>query len=408
MSAVWTLDSEEYDFSAFFQEHPGGDAVLRLSRGTDVSLLFHQYHPRCKASYEAVLQRYHQRTPARVPAGLSRVDRELLAAIHARLQSPGRQESEGILDLVFIVVILILVVVYMFIQWRALIGGLDFAPFAVVLAVLRICLTTAGKYCIPANTVFCFLCDLDYSCSTLTRLQRILLPQEVRMDKIYGLMRLPCILRIPAYFLCSLNFPLESFWTAVQILRHRIGPLKMKVKWTPSTTQCLGLILIRGLLIYEWFLFWMNQKSNYWFSQFLMTTCLSFVLLICDLEDQGADTNTSMLTLDDFVLTEAPFFDCFITAGLSCRQLHWILPYQWSPFSNITSESIVREVAEEKGIQLGRSVNLITNRLPVAFKQFLLSTEEEESPWFLSLWKYLSYATMNQYRPSRLNLKKTD
>lgn len=385
-----------YDFSTFLDRHPGGDAVLRLSRGTDVSSLFNRYHPRPTASFEEVLLQYRIQSQSRPLQGLDPSEREFLKAVHERLQSRERLESEGIQDLAFIVVVSVLLGLYVFLQLRALTGDLDLLPFAVFIALLRICLTTAGRYCLLSNTVFSFLSDLDYSCLTLTKMQVVLNQTEARIEKIWGLRKLPCVLRIPAFLICTLLFPLESIWTASRILKDRIGIVRQRLEWSPSRSQVFGLIIIRGILVFEFIQFCRSQKSSFWFSQFLMTSCASFVLLICDSEEQE-NPNGSILSLTDYILTEFPFLDCFLTAGLSCRQIHWLLPCQWSPFSNLSAESIVEEVLQEKGLQKNQSMNLISHRLPIACKYFLLEQEVPNSHSLMTTWSYFSNCLNNEY-----------
>lgn len=41
---LWYIESDAYDFSTWMHSHPGGAAILRQTRGSDVTALFHSYH----------------------------------------------------------------------------------------------------------------------------------------------------------------------------------------------------------------------------------------------------------------------------------------------------------------------------------------------------------------------------
>ena len=45
-SALWLVDGSYYDLQPLMAFHPGGDRILRMSRGKDVSLTFRVHHLR--------------------------------------------------------------------------------------------------------------------------------------------------------------------------------------------------------------------------------------------------------------------------------------------------------------------------------------------------------------------------
>ena len=369
----WYIDGDAYDLAPFVRWHPGGADLLHRTRGHDISTLFHTFH-RDAPRFEPLLRRYRVHGDT---AGVStfRDAAQFLTQAHAQLGTLAWRETVWMQDCAFGLAILALLVTYGVLQWRALEGHLSLLPYAALMAVVRMCLSSSGKYSVMRKAsllqvTWAFLMDVDYRHSACRGLQERPFEGAGAEESLTRLKALPRFYRLPVDWMSQLLHPVRA---GLEFGRLYLGG--HSDKWR----HLLGFVAVRGMLVAEMWWFWCAQKWGYWIGQCLMTSLLSFLLAICDPLTVSPSTAESdwashqIARHSDAMLTGSPYIDCFLTGGLSCRRVHTLLPFQKSPFANIASEALLKQLAQEKKIDWRAPENLARDRLYSALDVHLLT-----------------------------------
>ncbi len=74
---MWLIHGKQYDLTPLLRSHPGGEHILRLTEGTDVTALFETYHAFSDAPRE-LLSKYG---PEYAGAGVDPMHEELRQSV---------------------------------------------------------------------------------------------------------------------------------------------------------------------------------------------------------------------------------------------------------------------------------------------------------------------------------------
>jgi len=298
--------------------------------------------------------------------------------LHERLNTEEWRERIALHDSAFGAVCYALCVSYVFIQWRALQGRLSLLPFAALMAVVRISLAACGKSFLygeksSVSVILMFFMDVDYRGSALMASRLTQHERQRDSETINSLKAVPRLYRLPVDLCCQFLFLIESCLTPWVMLYHIIAG-----RGRYTVLEIIGFVLVRGMLIGEGRRFFAGGRLRFWLMQYFLTSILSFVLDICRCPTQAPSkdsdgTPTEVLSEPDVYLAKSPQLDCFLTSGLSCQRTRSLLPDQWSPFANIATEVLVKEICQEQGIEWKDPVHLVSQKLPFALGKIVCS-----------------------------------
>ena len=375
----WSIDGVTYDLESFAQHHPGGASFIHRTRGQDISTLFHTRH-RQPSRLRPLLSRYAVQTETVDGQQGFRDDTGFLKELHERLAEHNWQEAVILSNLAFALLLLTLVVFGVYLHWRAVGGDVKVIPYAVWMAVTRICLAASGRSfafqkASLLNVTLSRLVEVDYRGEAKTAVDTVC----SKTQHVSRLKRLPRGFRIPMDTCLGFLSVVISCWTPLRCF-HRF----FKHPSVDTFYQFFGCLLIRVLLVIEIWQFIAAQKVSFWMTQFLLTRVLSLMLAICVPIDQASPEDDwprgIIHSTVDVTLTKNPYVDCLLTSGLSCERIHRLLPFQWSPFAHVAVTALAEDIAQKKQIDWKPPVHLITHRLHSAIDTYFLQPGNVTSP----------------------------
>jgi hypothetical protein len=437
MPNVWVYDGEAYDLTDFIKKHPGGEFFIGRMKNRDITTLVNIFHPNTQ-KVKKLLQKYSLGRPATIEDvhpkynappflfrdgfdgwrdtpkyNFERKD-QLLDRIKARLKQPEMKKKVAQMDTLFDVTTIALLVAYFLVQALRL-NVASYLPayvFVPLMAMLRISLSGAGHYLIHRpqvglNKLFANVFDINYvpmafvvtDGHTLMHHPYTQSDVDIKRNVFTAMLELPRYYRIPVHTVHKIGHVLTGMFVRtaeICTLGLKFGVKDLYGSWQRSLPHYIGTFAMRLLLVGEFILFWVHGDIGVWFAQFILTLWISTFMIVAshDFEEEEAeadrneDQDWAVLQIKnsyDLTMIGNKYIDCFLSAGLSPHRVHHVLPYQKSGFANIVSESIVREEAENVGIEWLPPKNFFSDRLPIMAKHYLFSPSRSAKEQHLTL-----------------------
>ena len=427
---IWIYEGEAYDLTEFIAKHPGGKFFIGRTKNRDITPIVNIFH-RNPQRVKQILKKYSLGRPATpedyhptnwapgfifskgfnswkdTPKYNFQTEGQLLNRIRARLNKPEMRKKEAQMDFLFNLVSIILVLVYVCVEWLRLefTSLIPIYVFIPLMAMLRISLAGVGHYLIHRpqiglNKIFTNIFDINYVPLAMIVTDGHSLMHhpftqsdvDIKKNVFTFMLELPRYYRVPVHTLHKIAHVLTGMFvriTEMLILSIRDGIKDLKAGVKDDSLWPLGFppeyffgsFSIHFLLLGELILFAINGDIVAWLGQFFVTLWISTFMIVAshDFEaekTQEEEKDWAVIQIEnsyDLTMIGNKYIDCFFSAGLSPHRVHHVLPHQKSGFANIMSEDIVREEAEKFNVEWLPPKNFFRDRLPILVNLYLNS-----------------------------------
>lgn len=418
----WVVNGEEYDFTDFLAEHPGGPDFFLWSKGRDITIPVYAYHKDPERRVLPLIKKYKVEKPGDksevlkaklgippflLPKGFDALsaipqydfdftnEKLLLNTVRDLILQKDAQADIQRLDILFDRIVYGLLLAYAVLLLVWLRGMVPWWLSIPLFTLLRTCIAGGGHYFIHRKRP-CFIdCvfDLNYVGMAWTAQDgHVLLHHmytqsdaDVKRGFFGGMMGVPRLLRVPVHTLHKLGhvttgmlirgFELEyepsndEHQGVPSFMRDRFGQRFQWSFWILHSwlrlELCLALFCGLG-----WS--WLGQfVLCVWFNTLMVVSSHDFTETFA--QDTKDWARYQLLNAHDMKITGNPWVDCFLSAGLSPHRAHHILPYQKSAFSNIYSERHLAAAARKHGLPWVPSKSFFTEIFPTIFRMYLWS-----------------------------------
>jgi fatty acid desaturase len=214
---------------------------------------------------------------------------------------------------------------------------------------------------------------------------------DVKKTFFDSMLRLHPLLRVPGYTLHKLGICLTGLsLRAREIYRFERPRRQRAMNGSSATTDAIraDFWLIRAWILVEFIACLATGHIVAWLVQFFITLWFNTFLVVAshDFEESVSEEELAAIpepVRDDWAAQQIclsydlsivgnRWVDLFLSAGLSPHRVHHVLPWQGSGFANLASETTVREVCAQVGIEWERPRHLIVERFPAVIKHYLL------------------------------------
>lgn len=191
---------------------------------------------------------------------------------------------------------------------------------------------------------------------------------DIKTSLFGGMWKLPMLLRFPAFTIHKFGQVFGTIVRAINILF-----IQQQIDFF-----AIDIWITRIFLIVEIILFASQGKTSDYVVQFVFSLWLNTFLVLSshDFEDfmgHEAVPNKDWGVFQvenshDLTIIGNKWLDVLFTAGLSPHRAHHLLPYQTSGFANVVSESVIKELLPEFGLEWIPAKNFWTERCPAVFR----------------------------------------
>jgi len=192
---------------------------------------------------------------------------------------------------------------------------------------------------------------------------------DIKTSIFAGMWNLPSILRFPGYTVHKFGQTMSGMIIRAFefiILEFNFNDFHWSI-W-----------IMRSFLMAEFWIFFLNGKTWEYMIQFTLTLWFNTFLVLSSHDFEEFEDHTATYRDDwgvyqvenshDLTLVFNKYLDVLFSAGLSPHRAHHLLPHQTSGFSNVVSESVIKEVLPNYGLEWIAPKNFWTHRVPVVFR----------------------------------------
>jgi len=167
---------------------------------------------------------------------------------------------------------------------------------------------------------------------------------------------------------------------------------------------------MRSYLMAEFWIFFLNGKTWEFLIQFTIALWFNTFLVLSSHDFEEFEQHSATYREDwgvyqvenshDLAIVFNKWLDVLFSAGLSSHRAHHLLPFQTSGFSNIVSESVIKELLPEYGLEWIAPKNFWTHRVPVVFHFcFLYPTRgvDPKTPFWEEQFSYEGFKKLVRY-----------